>query len=66
MATEFRIKHDRLSDPKTVTQVTRDEFRRRGLNTGVNVVHKIEDDGRTGERVYKVRNSKVFDMGRGR
>jgi hypothetical protein len=60
MAQEFRVAHDRISDPNKITRVMREEFTKRGLKTNVHIATKIEDDPSTRERVVKVKNTRYF------
>lgn len=64
MAKEFRIGHDKLRNSQTVTQVMADEFKKRGLNTKVNIALDVIDDPAKRQRIVKVKNTKYFDMGR--
>jgi len=64
VAKEFRIGHDKLRNSQTVTQVMADEFKKRGLNTKVNIALDVIDDPAKRQRIVKVKNTKYFDMGR--
>jgi hypothetical protein len=63
---EIRIKHERLRNPETITQVNENAFKENDLDIHKNEVDELVDDHKRGERIYKVRKVKFFDMGRGR
>ena len=63
MAREFRIDHDKISDPQTITQVNVAEFKKQGLDIHRHEVEKLEDDHGKKQRVYRVKNTRYFDMG---
>lgn len=60
MAREFRIDHDRISDPQTITQVNIEEFKKQDLDIHRHEVEKLEDDHGKGQRVFRVKNTKYF------
>lgn len=66
MAREFRIDHDKLNDSNTVTQEMDRAFKEQGLRKHVNITTSVEDDPHLKQRVVKVRNTQIFDMGRGK
>jgi len=63
---ELRIGFDKISNPQTITRENIRLFKEHGLDTKKNEVDEIVDDHSTGQRIYKVRKVKYFDMGRGR
>lgn len=63
---EWRIPFDEIRNPETITQRNVDEFKRHGLDIHKNEVDELIDDHSRKERIYKVRDRKYFDMGRGK
>ena len=64
MAREFRIDHSKISDPQTITQENVKAFKEQGLDIHRHEVERLEDDHGKGQRVYRVKNTKYFDIGR--
>ena len=60
MAREFRIDHDKISDPQTITQVNIAEFKKQDLDIHRHEVEKLEDDHGKRQRVFRVKNTKYF------
>lgn len=60
MAREFRIDHDKISDPQTITQVNIQEFKKQDLDIHRHEVERLEDDHGKKQRVYRVKNTKYF------
>lgn len=60
MAREFRIDHDKISDPQTITQVNVQEFKKQDLDIHRHEVERLEDDHGKKQRVYRVKNTKYF------
>jgi len=62
---EIVVDHSKLRDTNTITQVTEKAFKDAGFN-----IHRheaqTEDDHSKGKRIYKIKNVKFFDMGRGK
>lgn len=52
---EIRISHSRIQDSQTITQVQREEFKKRGLDMGVHEVKELSDDFQRKERVLTVK-----------
>lgn len=63
---EIRIPFDEIADPQTITQENVKLFKDNGLDIHLNEVDEIVDDHSTRQRIYKVRNVKYFDLGRGK
>lgn len=60
MAREFRIDHDKIMDPQTITQVNIEEFKKQDLDIHRHEVERLEDDHGKKQRVYRVKNTKYF------
>jgi len=60
---EIRLKHEKISDPNTITEVTTKAFEKEGLNIHINEAESVEDDFRKGERILKIKNTKFFVIG---
>jgi hypothetical protein len=60
MAREFRIDHDKISDPQTITQVNVEEFKKQDLDIHRHEVERLEDDHGKKQRVFRVKNTKYF------
>lgn len=60
MGKEFRVDHDKISDPQTITQVNVKEFKDHDLDIHRHEVTEIVDDHDKKQRVYKVKNTKFF------
>jgi len=60
MAREFRVDHDKISDPQTITQVNIKEFKKQGLDIHRHEVERLEDDHGKKQRVYRVKNTKFY------
>jgi hypothetical protein len=60
MPKEFRVDHDKLSDSQTITNTTREEFKKHGLNTHKDIALSIEDDPAKKQRIFRVKNTKYF------
>ena len=65
MSKEIIIPHSEISNPQTITQVQERKFKEHGLDIHKNEVDVFEDDHSKGRRRLKIRNVKIFDMGRG-
>ena len=63
---EVIVPHEELSDPNTITQVNEKMFKDNDLNIHTNEVEDITDDFQRKVRRYKIRNTRYFDMGRGK
>ena len=63
MPKEFRIPHDAIATPQTITPAMELEFKKRGLDLHRNEVISLEDDFRTKERVLRVKTKKYFILG---
>jgi len=59
---EIRIPHDRIMDPKTITQVNEAEFKKNGLDMHRNEVTEIVDDFDRGVRILQVEKKMVFTV----
>ncbi len=67
MDKEIIIDHSKLTDPQTITPITKRIFKEHGLDTKIHEVVGLEDDGegdgcQKGKRIVKVRVRKYFDM----
>lgn len=60
MSKEFRVGHDAISDPQTVTQVTKRLFKDHDVDTSKNEALDIIDDPSKRQRIYKIKNTKFF------
>lgn len=60
MAREFRVDHDKLSDPQTITQENIKAFKAQDLDIHRHEVERLEDDHDKKQRVYRVKNTKYF------
>jgi len=65
LAKEVRIKHDKLKDTQTITEVTRNAMKEVGCNINVNEVSKMDDDFKTGERVLTIEKQGMMFFGIG-
>lgn len=63
---ELRIGFDEIGDSQTITERNVKLFKDAGLDIHKNEVDSLIDDYSTRQRIYKVRNVKYFDMGRGK
>jgi hypothetical protein len=61
---EIVLNHDDIRDPQTITEVTRNAFKEKGLNIHVNEVESIDDDFKIGKRHLKVKNTKYHFIGK--
>lgn len=61
---EFRIDHDKLSNPQTVSKVMDRAYQEQGLNKQVNIPLDVIDDPSKRQRIVRVKNTKYFDFGR--
>ena len=66
MAKTITIDHKEISNPHTIADVQARKFKEAGVNINVNEVQSLNDDHKRGRRVITVKNTKFFDMGRGR
>jgi len=66
MAKEIVVPHKDLADPQTITQVNEKMFKDHDLDIHVNEVQDITDDFERKVRRYKIKNTKYFDMGKGK
>lgn len=66
MAKTITIDHKEISNPQTIADVQARKFKEAGVNINVNEVQSLNDDHKRGRRVITVKNTKFFDMGRGR
>lgn len=64
MPAEIRIDHDRINDPNRVTSEVAKAYREHGLDPKVHIPLDVQDDPHRKQRIIKIRNTKVFDMGR--
>lgn len=64
MAKEFRVAFDKISDPQKITQVNREEFKSHDVDMSQHEVKELVDDHQKQERIYKIKNTRFFDMGR--
>jgi len=60
---EVRIPLSKVSDPQTITDVTRTAMKEAGCNIHQNEVAKMDDDFKTGERVLSVQKKQYFCVG---
>ena len=63
MPKEFRIPHDAIATPQTITPAMERAFKERGLDLHRHEVVNLEDDFTTNERVLRVNTKKYFVMG---
>ncbi len=63
MPKTIRLKHKDIQDPQTITEITRNEFKRNSLNINVNEVETLDDDYKTGERILKVKTPVKYFYG---
>lgn len=63
MSREIRLKHEAISDPQKITQITTEAFSKEGLNIHVNEVENLEDDFNKGERILRIKNTKYHFIG---
>ena len=64
MPKEFRVPHDEIATPQTITPAMELEFKKRGLDLHRHEVVSLEDDFGTKERVLRVKTKKYFVMGK--
>ena len=64
MPREIRIPYSEIRDPQKITQVNIRKFKEHGLDVHRHEVEKLEDDHGRQERILKIKNVKIFDMGR--
>ena len=62
MSKEFRVPHDTIATPQTITPAMELEFKKRGLDLHRHEVVSLEDDFKTKERILKVKTRKYFVM----
>ena len=60
MAREFRIDHDKISDPQMITKANVKAFKEQGLDIHRHEVERLEDDHGKKQRVYRVKNTKYY------
>jgi hypothetical protein len=60
MAREFRVDHDKLRDPQTITQENIKLFKEQGLDIHRHEVERLEDDPKIEKRVLRVKNTKYY------
>lgn len=60
MSREFRIDHDKLSDPNTVSQEMTKAFEEQGLRKDVNIALDVIDDPGKRQRIVRAKNTKYF------
>ena len=63
---EIIVPHEDLEDSQTITQVNEKMFKEHDLDIHMNDVLDITDDYERKVRRYKIKNTKFFDMGRGK
>jgi len=63
---ELRIGFDKIDDPQTITETNVKLFKENGLDIHLHEVDELVDDHSTRQRIYKVRNVRYFDLGRGK
>jgi len=63
MPKEFRVPHDTIATPQTITPAMELEFKKRGLDLHRHEVLSLEDDFGTKERVLRIKTKKYFVMG---
>jgi hypothetical protein len=61
---ELSIPHRELDNPQTITQRTQRAFAEADLDIHRHEVVELVDEFSTQRRIYKIRNVKIFDMGR--
>lgn len=66
MAKEIVIPHSEISNSQTITDVQERIFKDHGVDMHKNEVDRLEDDHKKGVRILTVRNTKYFDVGKGR
>jgi len=66
MAKTVVIDHSEIKNPQTITQVQQQKFKEAGVDMHKNEVMSLEDDHKKGKRIISLKNTKYFDMGRGR
>ena len=66
MPKEIVVPHKDLADPSTITQVNEKMFKDNDLDIHRHEVQDITDDFERKVRRYKIKNTKYFDMGRGK
>ncbi len=65
MPKEIRLKHKDIQDSQTITEITRNEFKKHDLNINVNEVENLQDDFKTGERILNIKTPTLtFSIGR--
>ena len=64
MPKEIRIPHDQIANSQTITPAMERIFKERGLDLHRHEVEKLEDDFDSKERVLRVKNRKIFVMGK--
>ncbi len=57
---EIRISHDKIKDPKTITQVNTEEFKKQGLDIHRDGVEELIDDHKSRTRILKVKAPTKF------
>ena len=60
MPREIRIPFSEISDSQKITQVNVRKFREQGLSIHRHEVEKIEDDHSRGERIMRIKNTKMY------
>jgi glycine/D-amino acid oxidase-like deaminating enzyme len=63
MPKEFRVPHEQIATPQTITPAMEQAFKERGLDLHRHEVMSLEDDFVTNERVLRVKTKKYFVMG---
>ncbi len=61
---EIQVSHEELSDTQTITEVNTRKFKEQGLDIHKHEVVELIDDHAKGKRIYKIKNTKYFDMGK--
>lgn len=62
---EIRVKHEKIMDNKTITDVNKRLFKERGLDIHTHEVKELIDDHKRGERIMKIKGpKKYFFMGK--
>lgn len=60
MAREFRVDHEKISNPQTITQENIRQFKEQDLDIHRHEVERLEDDPKIKQRVLRVKNTKYF------
>ena len=63
---ELRIPFSDIKDPNQTTKINIREFQKHGLDIHKNDVQDLIDDHSAKTRILKIKNVKIFDMGRRR